>query len=251
MIPAADSSASAATVARSAAAGAGRRGLAPAHQRLGVQAARDRLADERERLAQVERRAQLSDRLLATAHFVARRRGQQPAGECRLARRGARAAQQFEETALAEQVEIVGVGMLGIAESLAAGAAASEVRIESRDGVFVVADRVLARVAPAQHAIVRDDQREEAEHGREQPARIESLRAERDPGEHDAEYEHGEARLRDARGAAGGAAVASARRSARRCWYSARTRASASGPPSVDHGGGVSRTRRARAPSCR
>ena len=188
--------------ARNAGAGAGGADSPQRSSASACSSRRDRFADERERLAQVERRPQLGDGRLACAHHVARRRREQPGRQHRLARGRARAAQQLEETARAEEIEIVGVQVLGIAEALAARAPPGEARVEARDPVLVVADRVLARVGAAQHAIVRDDERDEAERGREQPARIEPLRAEGDAGEHDAQREHREPRLRDARRAA-------------------------------------------------
>ncbi len=223
---------------------------APLQERFRVQTGGDGLPDQRERLAQVERRGELRDRVLAAADRVGVGGREQPRRECRLASRRSRAAEQIEEATAPEEVQVVGVRVFGIAEARAVGAVPGEGAVEPRHAVLVIADRALAGVAPAQHPIVGDDEADEAGDRQDQPARVESPGAEGDTRDDEGEREDGEPRLRDARRARPRRTrVVAPRREALLVGCTHPRIGVARGD--LGHGGGVSRTRQARASSCR
>jgi hypothetical protein len=111
--------------------------------------------------AQVERRAQLRDRLLPGSDRRGCRGFEQPAGERPLADARARRAEQLEERSLAEQVEVVGVGVVRIEEALAAAALPRPALLEPRQAGLVEGGRPLGlRAAPDQPVVDarRDDE---------------------------------------------------------------------------------------------
>ena len=76
--------------------------------------------DDGDALAKIEVRSQRRDARLAFADDVDRRRLQQPAGQPLLAHRRAAERQQLEHAAGPEDVEIIGIRMIGVLETLAA-----------------------------------------------------------------------------------------------------------------------------------
>ena len=94
---------------------------------------------------------------------------QQPAGEHGVARARARRDEQLEQPAGAEQIEVVGVEVLGIAEPLAALAAAPSTVSESREATLVKGRGARRAIARVQHARVDEEQRDEGEDRERQP----------------------------------------------------------------------------------
>src|SRR5207248_601174 len=91
----------------------------PAGNGVEIDADRHVVAQQRQLLAQVELWGQLRDRALAGADLVGAGRAPQPARECVLAGARARRAEQLEERARPEEVEVGGIGVVGVEEALA------------------------------------------------------------------------------------------------------------------------------------
>ncbi len=89
------------------------------------------------RFAQVEGGHELPNGLLAQAHFVGRRRTKQPGGDRLLTGTRPRRRQQLEQAAASEQVEVVGVEMVGWPEAVSRLGAAHPLVAEPPDSAFV------------------------------------------------------------------------------------------------------------------
>jgi hypothetical protein len=116
--------------------GESRRHFAPGRQRDGVDAGARLFAGDSQVFAQVEPRAQLVDGLIAGANRLGRRRREEPARQRVLADVRARGAEEFEERAFAEQVEVGGVGVVGGEIAVARFPAPGPISIEAGDRSF-------------------------------------------------------------------------------------------------------------------
>ena len=93
--------------------------LGPCDQQLTFNAGPDVVSCQRERLAQVERRRELANRVLAYEDFRRRCRIFQPPRQRLFARARAGDGQQLEERAAAEEIEVVGVKVFVVAKAIA------------------------------------------------------------------------------------------------------------------------------------
>ena len=96
-----------------------RRRLAPRGERRGVDRGADVVAQDREVLPQVEARRERRDRALPGAQLVRRRGREEPRREPLLARAGPGRAEELEQRALPEEIEILRVRVRRIGERVA------------------------------------------------------------------------------------------------------------------------------------
>ena len=112
------------------------------------------------------------------------RRCQKPARQRFLARAGSRDGEQLEERRRSEQIEIVGVEMIRIAEALTVFTAAGPAILDARKAAVVERDRARRCVARPDDGVVLHDQRDERDDGKRRPPRSDpSSPRRRQPGE--------------------------------------------------------------------
>jgi len=141
-------------------------------------------AEQRQVLAQIEARAQLVHCRLARADLVGRRGGEQPGGQRLLAGSRARGAQQLEQRAAPEQIQVVGVGMGGWAEALARLATAGPRVLQPIKAAPVERDRTLGALARGGRVPMPRHQDGEGREGDERPCGWRRSVTEPEPREH-------------------------------------------------------------------
>ncbi len=122
---------------------AGGRRRGPASERIGSHSRADVLSGEGEVLAQVEARAQLRDGPLPFAHLAHRGGAPQPARERLLPRTGARRADELEERAVAEEIQVGRVRVRVVLEAFAGLARPGPAVLDAREAALVESDRAL------------------------------------------------------------------------------------------------------------
>ena len=126
-------------------------------------------------LPQVERGTELPHGLLPRAHFGRLGGRCQPSCECLLAGVGASQRQQLEQRPGAEQIEIVGIDVTVVAETLARLAASSPAIFEPRQSALVEPDAPGGISARTQNAIVALHEPHEQRHGQQEPPGADDL----------------------------------------------------------------------------
>ncbi len=91
----------------------------PCNQAFGIDPGAVFIAQNGEVFAKVEQRPEFDDRGVAFEQFIRRRRGLQPGSQADLASARAGGRKQMEHAAFAKQIQVGGVGMMGIDEALA------------------------------------------------------------------------------------------------------------------------------------
>src|SRR5215469_819078 len=145
--------------------------LAPTLQRPVVDGGANLLAHEREVFPQIDAVAQFRHGLLPRDGSIALAGREQPFSEGALSRRSAGGRKELEHRAAAEQIEVVGIAVLGIAKPLALRTRADPFILYSRQGPLVVRDRPRCCFQRVVNAPVHDGQRNKHNNGGEQPPR--------------------------------------------------------------------------------
>ena len=127
-------------------------GRGPGSESIGMNALADGLGESPQLFAEVEAVAQLGDRLLALADRVDLGGREQPAREAVLAGRRARGAQELEQRAGSEQIEIDGIGMMLVEEARAGRSDPRPAILDAREAGLVVASRPRGERATLEHA---------------------------------------------------------------------------------------------------
>ena len=127
------------------------------------------LAEHGEVLAQIQARRERGHRALAGAGLGRRGRVEEPRGEPLLAGTRARGADELEQRAAAEQIEIERVGVRGIRKPIAGVPGAREPPVHAGERGLVERDGAPGTGARRQDAIVQDRERDERAEGREEP----------------------------------------------------------------------------------
>ena len=160
---------------------AGCAGVARRGERVAADRRRHLLAEDGQVLPEIEARRQRLHGLLPRAHRRGIRRRQQPGGERLLAHARPRGAEQLEQRALAEEVEVAGIRMVGVAEARSGAAGARPLPVEAREPSPVVRGAPLGpETAPADPR-VNDEQGRERRGGRHEPPRRQPAGAEGQP----------------------------------------------------------------------
>ncbi len=141
-----------------------------------------------------ERAAKLGHRRLPRPDDLRRSRREQPTGQRILPHARAGTAEQFEDGALAEQVEVFAIGVKGVAVALAGFAGAHPAVLQAVQAALVEIRRAPGQGAAAQHAVVHRGEGDEEGNRRQHPPAGECPARERGPGKH----RHG-GRYREAR----------------------------------------------------
>ena len=108
----------------------------PAGELIGVDGGAEGLAEEGEVFAEIELGAELGDGGLAGFDDGGRRGGEQPVGQAFLAGVGAGGAEELEEGAVAEEVERIGVGVMGSGDAWAVAAVAGPNAVEAGEAAL-------------------------------------------------------------------------------------------------------------------
>ena len=140
-----------------------------ARERGGPDAGGSVLTQHREILAQIQPRRQLLHRCLPPEHHGHVGRRQQPGGQRLLPHDGAGAAQQLEERARAEEIQVGGVGMVRIEEARAGAPAAGCPAIKARQSALVERLSTLCPPSAPSHAAVHHHEYRERGRRRQQP----------------------------------------------------------------------------------
>ena len=145
--------------------------MAPGGDIVGVDGGADIVAHEGELFAEIDAGAEFGDGLLAGGDFTGIAGGEEPFGESRFAGGGADGGEKFEERSAAEEIEIVGVDVFGIAESVALIAFADPffVIAEAIEGAFEIVDAAPGGGALTIDAIVDDGEGDEDEERKKEP----------------------------------------------------------------------------------
>ncbi len=170
-------------------------GRGPDSQAIGVDVLVHRLGEPPQLLAEVETVAQLGDRLLALADGRDLGGGEQPAREAVLAGRRARGAQQLEQRAGSEQIEIDRVGMVLVEEARAGRSGRRPIDPRCAPGRPRSSGR---RAWRARRARAPGDERPPAPGTRPTaapPTTARRARLDREPGRDHQDQHHGEARV--------------------------------------------------------
>ena len=120
-------------------------------------------------LAEVEARPKLVDRLVPLGHRLDRRRGQQPRREHLLAGAGPRGAQELEQRALAEEVQVAGVRVIRIEEPQPGDARARPAAVQPGQPLAVELHGPGRPLAPPPERLVDQHQGDEDAQRPEQP----------------------------------------------------------------------------------
>ena len=132
--------------------------LAPAHEGRYVELGADVVSEQTQVLSQVQSIAKLPDGRLSIAYLGDVRGREQPACELVLSGGSASAAQQLEQRALSEQVEIRRKGMRGVQVGLSLTATARPPLFEPLEPPFVECGCAFCPTARSDHPIVSDEQ---------------------------------------------------------------------------------------------
>jgi hypothetical protein len=124
-------------------------------------------AEQRQVFPQADPTPQLGDRRLTLANLVRWRGFQQPTGQRILARLGTRLAQQFEDRAYAEEIEIARMNVFAVSIALARLTGPRPGPVQSRQSSLMEDDATIRPFPSADHPIVHEQKRNEAP-GREQ-----------------------------------------------------------------------------------
>ena len=177
---------------------AARGAAAPGRQRLGVQPGPDVVAEQRQLLAQIER-GRSSATAACRARISATGAGARSHARQRLlAGARARRAEQLEQRAGAEEVEIAGVRMRRVDEALAGLAAARPAILEPRQAALVERHGAVGALPGADDRVVPEHQRHEAHHRQGDPPRRQPVPIERRHRHDHTGEKHCHARGRDA-----------------------------------------------------
>jgi hypothetical protein len=160
------------------------RGLGPGQEAPLLHLSLDVGPRHRQRLTQIQPRRQLGQRLLARHHRGGGRRRLQPVGQLLLADRGARHRQQREHRALAEQIQVGGVGVAVVAEALAVvgRGAVGPGAVDAGKAALVEAHRACGLLACPHGPAARRQRHQQQGAGRQQPAAGEALSVAGGPG---------------------------------------------------------------------
>ncbi len=149
----------------------------------GIRAHRRRhiLTEDGQVLAQVEARRQYLHRRLPRAHGLDIGWRQQPGGQCALAHARSRLAQELVQRALAEEVEVVGIGMVGIVEAGSGASGPRPLPVEAHEPALIVRGASLRPPAVPSDPFMDDKQGHEGRGRHHEPPCREPARAEREP----------------------------------------------------------------------
>ena len=140
-------------------------------ERVAPDRRRHLLAEDGQVLSEIEVGRQRLHGLLPRAHRRGIRGREQPGGERLLAHARPRGAEQLEQRALAEEVEVAGIGMVGIVKARPGAAGARPLPVEAREPAPVERDEPLGAEAPPADSRVNDEQGREGHGGRPEPPR--------------------------------------------------------------------------------
>ena len=172
--------------------------LRPGHEGLGIEVgARDATRDG-ETLAEVQAGRQLADGLLPPPHDIRRRGPEQPRRQKFLSAAGAGPAQQPEQRVGAEQVEVRGVHVPGVAlgKARAGPSAGAPVAVEAVEHESVEGSCPLQPFGPLQHTLVENDEDEKEQCRNCRPEQGEEPRLDRQPDQHGCRQNGGQPRPR-------------------------------------------------------
>ena len=148
---------------------------------VAVHRRRHLLAEDGQVLSEIEVGRQRLHGLLPRAHRRGIRRSEEPGGQRVLAHARPRGAEQLEQRALAEEVEVAGVRMVGVAKARPGAAHARPLSIEAREPALVERDDPLGPSAAPADPRVNSEQGREGQGGRHQPPRRQPAGAEGQP----------------------------------------------------------------------
>src|SRR5262249_6550991 len=137
------------------------RSFGPRDQSLRMRLAPYILAEHCYVLPEIQLWPQLFDSGLPPDHDIGRGRCQQPAGERVLSASCSRRRKQLKQAAFTEQVEVFGIRMGRISETLARLAGTGPAVFDSRDSSIVVANGPPREIASANDPLMQDDQSHE------------------------------------------------------------------------------------------
>jgi len=141
----------------------------PGDEHVAIDARPDVCAGQRHGLAQVERRCQLRDRVLPVVHFVQRGRLFEPFRQSLFTRTRTGDREQLEAGAPPEEVQVVGVQVMLVAEPLAWFTGADPAVLDPTEAEFVEADRTLSLIKRANDPGVAMQKHREEDDGRSKP----------------------------------------------------------------------------------
>lgn len=111
--------------------------LRPGRERIGVDGGGRRLAGDCHRLAEVEAVAEVGDGLVTQIDGFDRGWVEEPVGQGVFAHTGAGEGEELEQAAMAEEIEVGGVEMIGDVEALATSADAAPFVFDTRKALAV------------------------------------------------------------------------------------------------------------------
>src|SRR5579862_4468496 len=141
----------------------------PGHERGRPQFGVDELSQSSQVLTKVQPASQVSDCVVSQEHFLGRRRGEKPFRQCFLAETRPCIAEQFEERALPEEVEIASVRMGRIGETLACLSFSHPLIADSGQSTLVKKNGAPASLESADYALMHDRKENEEECGKKNP----------------------------------------------------------------------------------
>src|SRR5580704_3717302 len=159
----------------------------PADERFGIEAGAEFFAHDSEIALEVEIVAEFGDELLALKNCGARGWRFQPSCELVFAHGEASGGEEFEEAAAAEEVEVVGVDVIGVAEALASLAGACPAVLDAGDAAAVHGGGGFCAGAGANDALVNPTQNQVSGDGEPELFGAEGFASQREVGEDEAD----------------------------------------------------------------